>query len=36
MEGLAGFFCPITQEAMNDPVSLACGHTFDRAAVVQW
>ena len=22
--------CPILHEAMNDPVSLECGHTFDR------
>jgi len=36
MEGLAGFFCPITKECMNEPVAVACGHTFDRAAVLRW
>ena len=30
------FKCPISQEVMRDPVSLACGHTFDRVSINEW
>ena len=30
------FKCPISQEVMRDPVSLACGHTFDRVSISEW
>jgi hypothetical protein len=30
------FFCPITQELMRDPVTLADGHTYDRTAIEKW
>ncbi|KAK9818307.1 hypothetical protein WJX72_010369 [[Myrmecia] bisecta] len=28
--------CPITQEAMRDPVICADGHTYERSAIAQW
>lgn len=30
------FCCPITQEIMQDPVTTACGSTYDRTAIVEW
>ena len=30
------FLCPITQEMMENPVVAADGHTYERAAIVQW
>lgn len=30
------FYCPITQEVMEDPVEIASGHTFERAAIQKW
>ncbi len=30
------FKCPISQEVMQDPVSLACGHTFDSVSINEW
>ena len=30
------FMCPITQDLMNDPVVCADGHSYERAAIVQW
>lgn len=32
----AQFLCPITGEVMNDPVTTADGHTFERAAIERW
>jgi hypothetical protein len=31
-----GFLCPITQDIMKDPVILLDGHTYERAAIVDW
>lgn len=28
--------CPITQESIVDPVNLACGHRFGKAALDAW
>lgn len=33
---LQSFYCPITQEVMEDPVEVASGHTFERAAIQKW
>lgn len=30
------FICPITQNIMKIPVSLQCGHTFDKEPLEQW
>ena len=30
------FLCPITGELMEDPVTTADGHTFERAAIERW
>lgn len=30
------FVCPITQQIMNDPVTIQDGHTFERAAIEEW
>ena len=30
------FLCPITREVMSDPVVAADGHTYERAAIVEW
>lgn len=32
----AEFKCPITEDIMVDPVSLTCGHTFDKEAITIW
>ena len=32
----AHFLCPITQDVMTEPVSVACGHTFEKSAIVNW
>lgn len=29
-------FCPITTEAMRDPVMIGCGDTFERTAIEEW
>ncbi|KAH7431623.1 hypothetical protein KP509_08G057000 [Ceratopteris richardii] len=33
---LKSFCCPITQEVMEDPVEIASGHTYERAAIQKW
>ncbi|GLJ30952.1 hypothetical protein SUGI_0617450 [Cryptomeria japonica] len=33
---LQSFFCPITQEIMEDPVGLISGQTFERSAIEDW
>lgn len=33
---LASFLCPITLEAMRDPVACADGHSYERAAIESW
>merc|ERR1719231_1767068 len=30
------FFCPITQDVMNDPVKTVDGMTYDRPAIERW
>jgi len=30
------FICPITQEVFMDPVFTDDGHTYERAAIVEW
>ena len=30
------FFCPITQDVMNDPVKTVDGMTYDRPAIDRW
>ena len=30
------FLCPISQSIMQNPVSLQCGHTFDRVGLENW
>ena len=30
------FICPISQSVMNDPVTLQCGHTFDKTNLIEW
>ncbi len=30
------FVCPVTQEIIRDPVQIPCGHTFEKAALLQW
>jgi len=30
------FECPICHEIMNDPVSLSCGHNFEREQIEKW
>ena len=32
----AHFLCPITHEVMEDPVTAADGHTYDRFAIEEW
>ena len=32
----AAFLCPITQEAMRDPVVTADGQTYEREAIERW
>lgn len=32
----AEIVCSITQENMTDPVSISCGHSFERSAIVEW
>ena len=32
----AYFMCPITFECMNDPTITACGHMFEREAIIRW
>jgi hypothetical protein len=33
---LRSFYCPITQEVMEDPVEVASGHAFERKAIQKW
>lgn len=30
------FHCPISLEIMNDPVTIATGHTYDRCSILKW
>ena len=30
------YLCPITHEIMEDPVTVASGHTFERKAILSW
>ena len=30
------YLCPITGEVMEDPVTTADGHAYERAAIAQW
>lgn len=30
------FVCPVTREVMDDPVSCADGHTYERSAIQHW
>ena len=30
------FYCPITGELMNDPVSEPAGHTYEKSAITKW
>lgn len=30
------FFCPITKEVMREPVMLEQGHTYEKAAILEW
>lgn len=30
------FLCPMTQSIMKEPVTLECGHTFERSAIISW
>ena len=30
------FLCPISHILMNDPVTLQCGHTFDKINLIEW
>ena len=30
------FYCPITGELMNDPVSDPEGHTYEKSKIQQW
>ena len=36
MEQLDSLLCPIFREVMGDPVSNACGNTYERAALEEW
>lgn len=36
MEHDHAFVCPITMELMTDPVIAMDGHSYERAAIVQW
>ncbi|XP_057524493.1 U-box domain-containing protein 1-like [Amaranthus tricolor] len=31
-----GFRCPISQEIMKEPVTVATGHTYDRDSITKW
>eukprot|EP00252_Welwitschia_mirabilis_P002974 TRINITY_DN12995_c0_g1_i1.p1 TRINITY_DN12995_c0_g1~~TRINITY_DN12995_c0_g1_i1.p1 ORF type:complete len:1010 (-),score=235.47 TRINITY_DN12995_c0_g1_i1:261-3290(-) len=33
---LQSFYCPITQEVMEDPVEIHSGQTFERASIEKW
>lgn len=33
---LQSFYCPITQDLMEDPVDIASGLAFERAAITKW
>eukprot|EP00250_Pteridium_aquilinum_P008873 c18275_g1_i1 orf=636-3776(-) len=33
---LQSFYCPITQDVMEDPVEIASGQVFERAAIQKW
>lgn len=33
---LQSFYCPITQEVMEEPVEIASGQTFERSAIEKW
>ncbi|XP_028767583.1 U-box domain-containing protein 44 [Neltuma alba] len=36
LEPLQSFYCPITQEVMEDPVETSSGKTFERSAIEKW
>ncbi|GLJ56103.1 hypothetical protein SUGI_1204440 [Cryptomeria japonica] len=33
---LQSFYCPISQEVMDDPVEISSGQTFERSAIEKW
>jgi hypothetical protein len=33
---LQSFYCPITQDVMEEPVEIESGHTFERSAIQKW
>jgi hypothetical protein len=35
-EAPSSFFCPITLEMMQNPVSTVDGHTYEKVAIEQW
>ncbi|KAH8951118.1 hypothetical protein BDL97_09G009800 [Sphagnum fallax] len=36
LPALQSFYCPITQEVMQEPVEIASGQTFERSAIEKW
>ena len=30
------FLCPITQSIFIEPVTIHCGHTFEKSAITEW
>uniref|UniRef100_A0A1D1YRL2 RING-type E3 ubiquitin transferase n=1 Tax=Anthurium amnicola TaxID=1678845 RepID=A0A1D1YRL2_9ARAE len=36
LEPLRPFYCPITQDVMEDPVETSSGQTFERSAIEKW
>lgn len=36
LPALQSFYCPISQEVMEDPVEISSGQTFERSAIEKW
>eukprot|EP00249_Psilotum_nudum_P019752 c27403_g1_i1 orf=540-3572(-) len=36
LNALQSFYCPITQDVMDDPVEVCTGQTFERSAIEKW
>lgn len=36
LQPLQTFYCPITQDVMENPVEIASGHTFEMSAIQKW